>query len=277
MSEPIRVASVQMVSTPRVEDNLQRMQHWVGQAALRGAKLVLLPEYFCIMGNETDKVRVREPHGLGAESPIQRALSETAAKHKVWIVGGTVPLVDESPDHVRNSVLVFDPQGQQVARYDKIHLFAFTRGQESYNEAKTITPGSQPVAVDTIAGRTALSVCYDLRFPELYRNLGAAAPLDLIVMPAAFTYTTGRAHWELLIRARAVENQCYVLASAQGGTHENGRRTWGQSMLVDPWGEIVDQQSEGEGLVMGEVDHHRMQEIRLNLPALNHRVIGTRS
>ena len=277
MSDRVLVASVQMVSTPRLEENLQRMRHWVEQAAARGAQLVLLPEYFCIMGAETDKVRLREPHGLGPDSPIQRALSQAAADSGVWLIGGTVPLADASPGHVRNSVLVYDPQGREAARYDKIHLFAFTRGQESYDEAKTITPGTQPVAVDTIAGRTALSVCYDLRFPELYRTLGAAAPLDLIVMPAAFTYTTGRAHWELLIRARAVENQCYVLASAQGGTHDNGRRTWGQSMLVDPWGEIVDQQAEGEGLVMGEVDHHRMREIRLNLPALDHRVIGTSS
>jgi deaminated glutathione amidase len=171
---------------------------------------------------------------------------------------------------VRNSVLVFDPKGQERARYDKIHLFAFQKGEESYDEARTIEPGTRPVTCDTAAGRTGLSVCYDLRFPELYRGFG---PLDLIVVPAAFTYTTGRAHWELLLRARAVENQCYVLASAQGGHHENGRRTWGQSMLVDPWGEIISALPEGEGLVMGGVDADRLAEIRLNLPALTHRVM----
>jgi nitrilase len=223
------------------------------------------------MGAEQDKVRHREPFGVSVQSPIQKALSEVAARHGVWLVGGTVPLVADTPDRVRNTVLVFDPQGNVSARYDKIHLFAFQKGQESYDEAKTIEPGNQPVVCETVAGRTGLSVCYDLRFPELYRAL---LPLDLILMPAAFTYTTGKAHWELLLRARAVENQCYLLASAQGGIHENGRRTWGHSMLVDPWGEIVDLLSEGEGLVVGKVDPDRMAEIRLNLPALRHRVIG---
>lgn len=265
------VAAVQMVSTPSVNDNLDRMAYWVEQAASQGAALVLLPEYFCLMGAEHDKVRQREPFGLGATSPIQQALSAVAARHKIWLVGGTVPLVADTPDRVRNTVLVFDPQGDVQARYDKIHLFAFQKGSESYDESKTIEPGMQPVACETPAGRTGLSVCYDLRFPELYRAL---LPLDLILMPAAFTYTTGKAHWELLLRARAVENQCYLLASAQGGLHENGRRTWGHSMLVDPWGEIVSVLPEGEGLVIGKVDQDRLAEIRLNLPALRHRVIG---
>jgi nitrilase len=231
---------------------------------------VLLPEYFCLMGAETDKVNRREPHGIVAASPIQQALSQTAAQHGVWLIGGTVPLEASTPDRVRNSVLVYDPSGQERARYDKIHLFAFQKGEESYDEARTIEPGTTPVACDTVAGRTGLSVCYDLRFPELYRGFG---PLDLIAMPAAFTYTTGRAHWELLLRARAVENQCYILASAQGGRHENGRHTWGHSMLVDPWGEVIDVLPEGEGLVMGRVDADRLAEIRLNLPALSHRVM----
>lgn len=266
----VTVASVQMVSTPRVQENLERMRHWVAQAADRGAQLVLLPEYFCVMGADFDKVKIREPHGAGAASPIQQALSETAASHGIWLLGGTVPLVSESPNRVRNSVLVYGPDGRERSRYDKIHLFAFNKGAESYDESVTIEPGTQAVACDTVAGRTALSVCYDLRFPELYRSLGA---LDLIVMPAAFTYTTGRAHWELLLRTRAVENQCYLLASAQGGQHENGRRTWGHSMLVDPWGEVLDCLPEGEGLVMGKVEWARLAEIRLNLPALDHRVI----
>jgi nitrilase len=268
------VAAIQMVSTPRVEENLERMAHWVAEAASKGAELVLLPEYFCLMGAEQDKVRNREPFGLTERSPIQRALSAVAARHGLWLVGGTVPLVANAPDRVRNTVLVFDPQGEIRERYDKIHLFAFQKGSESYDEAKTIEPGSQPVVCETPAGRTGLSVCYDLRFPELYR---AMLPLDLILMPAAFTYTTGKAHWELLLRARAVENQCYLLASAQGGTHENGRRTWGHSMLVDPWGEVISVLPEGEGLVIGKVDQNRMAEIRLNLPALRHRVIGENS
>lgn len=269
-SVSVTVAAVQMVSTPRVQENLERMRYWVEQAASRGAQLVLLPEYFCLMGAEEDKVRVREPHGLGRESPIQQALSETARRHGIWLIGGTVPLAASSPDRVRNSVLVYDPNGNERARYDKIHLFAFKRGAESYDESRTIEAGQRPVACDTVAGKTGLSVCYDLRFPELYRAMGA---LDLIVMPAAFTSTTGRAHWEMLLRARAVENQCYLLASAQGGTHENGRRTWGHSMLIDPWGDVLACHPEGEGLVLGKVDAARLAEIRLNLPALGHRVL----
>jgi len=269
VAKSVSVASVQMVSTPRIDENLDRMRHWVGQAAARGAQLVLLPEYFCLMGNETDKVTHRESHGVSDSAPIQTALSQTARANNCWIVGGTVPLVATQADRVRNAILVYGPDGQERARYDKIHLFAFQKGQESYDEAKTIEPGSTPVVCDTPVGRTGLSICYDLRFPELYR---AMAPLDMIVMPAAFTYTTGSAHWELLIRSRAVENQCYVLASGQGGRHENGRRTWGHSMLVDPWGEVLDVLPEGEGIVVGEVNCDRLAEIRLNLPALKHRV-----
>jgi predicted amidohydrolase len=265
----VMVAAVQMVSTPRVDDNLDRMRHWVAMAAREGAELVLLPEYFCLMGAEGDKVARREPHGLGPSSPIQSALSETARRHGLWIIGGTVPLHASTPDRVRNAVLVFGPDGLERARYDKIHLFAFRKGAESYDESVTIEPGDTPVACQTPAGLTGLAVCYDLRFPELFRQMG---PLDLLVMPAAFTYTTGRAHWEMLLRTRAVENQCYVLASAQGGQHENGRRTWGHSMLIDPWGDILALHPEGEGLVMGRIDPHRRDDIRASLPALRHRV-----
>lgn len=272
MSGSVCIASVQMVSTPRIDENLDRMRHWVRQACAKGAQLVLLPEYFCLMGDETDKVRHREPHGVGTGAPIQTALSEAARENNCWIVGGTVPLVANEAHRVRNAVLVYGPDGAERARYDKIHLFAFQKGEESYDEARTIEPGETPVACDTVAGRTGLSVCYDLRFPELYRAMG---PLDMIVMPAAFTYTTGSAHWELLIRTRAVENQCYVLASGQGGRHENGRRTWGHSMLVDPWGEVLDLLPQGEGIVLGQVNHDRLAEIRLNLPALKHRVFST--
>jgi len=271
MTDTTTVAAVQMVSTPRVAENLDRMRHWVAQAAQRGAELVLLPEYFCLMGHsETDKVTHREAHGPSSKAPIQAALSEAAAQHGIWLIGGTVPLETHDAGKVRNSVLVYGPDGSEQARYDKIHLFAFTKGEERYDEARTIEPGVSPVACETPAGRTGLSVCYDLRFPELYRALG---PLDLLVMPAAFTYTTGRAHWEILLRARAIENQCFVLASAQGGQHENGRRTWGHSMLIDPWGEIHACLPEGEGLVMGSVDRQHLSGIRLNLPALSHKVL----
>ena len=174
---------------------------------------------------------------------------------------------------MRNTSLAYNPAGQRVARYDKIHLFNFVRGEERYDEARTIEPGATPVAFDAPCGRVGMSVCYDLRFPELYRALSAQGNLNLILMPAAFTYVTGAAHWELLLRARAVENQCYVLAAAQGGRHENGRRTWGHSMLVDPWGEIISAVPEGEGIAIGDMDPARLAQVRRDLPALKHRVM----
>jgi len=229
---------------------------------------VLLPENFYFMGaKDTDKVALREALGDG---PIQSCLSNAARTHRIWLVGGTVPLVSPEPGRVLNTALVFDSQGQQVERYDKIHLFSFTKGEEQFNEARTIWPGEQTCGFASPAGRVGLSICYDLRFPELYRALGDCA---LMMVTAAFTYTTGRAHWELLLRARAVENQCYVLAAAQGGKHENGRSTWGHSMLIDPWGEIVAELAEGPGVVLGKVDPARITEIRQSLPALQHRVL----
>ncbi|HTZ00436.1 MAG TPA: carbon-nitrogen hydrolase family protein, partial [Rhodocyclaceae bacterium] len=195
-------------------------------------------------------------------------LAETAARLGVWLVGGSVPLATDDPAKVRNSCLVFDDRGRRVARYDKIHLFNFRRGEESYDEAATIEAGSVPVAFDAPFGRVGLAVCYDLRFPELFRAL---APVDLLVIPAAFTQTTGRAHWELLLRARAVENQCYLLAPAQGGVHPTGRRTWGESMLVDPWGDVLAKLGQGEGVAAGELDPARIAEVRTSLPALQHR------
>lgn len=265
------VAAIQMVSTPSVDENLEGAARLIAEAAGDGARLVLLPEYFCILGrSDTDKVAVREPFGNG---PLQRFLSGTAARHGIWLIGGTVPLATSSADRVLNSSLCFAPDGTQVARYDKIHLFAFSRGAESYDEARTITPGAR---VETLIGpdqmRIGLSICYDLRFPELYRAMG---DVDLIVVPSAFTYTTGAAHWEVLLRARAIENQCYVLAAAQGGVHPNKRRTWGHSMLVDPWGEIKALLPEGEGVVAGIVDQDQLASVRRNLPALAHRTLTT--
>jgi nitrilase len=273
-STPFRVAALQMVSTPERERNLDDAGRLIAQAAADGAQLVLLPEYFCFMGfKETDKLRVRETYGDG---PIQRFLADAARRHGVWVIGGTLPLAvtEPAPDEERvlNTTLVFDPEGRQAARYDKIHLFNFEKGSESFDEARTIRPGGDVCTFEAPFGRVGLSVCYDLRFPELYRRMGDVA---LVVVPSAFTYTTGRAHWETLLRARAVENQCYVLAAAQGGTHENGRRTWGHSMLIDPWGEIVAaRDSDGSGIVAGDIDRSRIEEVRRSLPAWRHRVLA---
>jgi deaminated glutathione amidase len=267
-SPSYRVAALQMVSTPDRERNLAEAERLIAEAAAGGAQLVLLPEYFCFMGfKDTDKLTVREAYGDG---PIQRFLADAARRHRVWIIGGTLPLTAPEPTRVLNTTLVFDPQGEEVARYDKIHLFNFEKGDESFDEARTIRPGLDTCTFDAPFGRVGLSVCYDLRFPELYRRLGDCA---LMVVPSAFTYTTGRAHWETLLRARAVENQCYVLAAAQGGKHENGRRTWGHSMLIDPWGEIVAVRDEGAGVVAGDLERARIDEVRLSLPAWRHRVL----
>ena len=263
-----RVAAVQMVSTPRVEENLRTAAALVAEAAAQGGTLVALPEYFPIMGmSDTDKVLACEVDGVG---PIQDFLSATARQHGIWLVGGSMPLIASAPDKVLNSSLVYNPQGERVARYDKIHLFGFQKGKERYNESATIEPGRQPVGFDTPFGRVGLTICYDMRFPELYRALGV---VDLLVVPAAFTETTGRAHWEILLRARAIENQCYVLAIGQGGKHENGRETHGNSMLIDPWGEILDRKLKGPGVVIGDIDHARIADVRASLPALKHRVM----
>jgi predicted amidohydrolase len=267
-----RIAAVQMISTPRVADNLHTAAQLVAEAVAQGAELVALPEYFPIMGlNDGDKVRVCERDALqGGGGPIQDFLAETAQKHRIWLIGGSIPLQASGPDKVLNASVAYNPQGQRVARYDKIHLFGFQKGDECYNESATIEAGHQPVAFDTPFGRIGLSICYDLRFPELYRALGV---VDLLVIPAAFTETTGRAHWEILLRARAIENQCYVLAVGQGGRHENGRETHGNSLLIDPWGDILDRKLKGPGIVIGELDHARIAEVRTSLPALKHRVM----
>jgi nitrilase len=268
-SSSFRVAAVQMVSVPEVARNLAEADRLIAEAAADGARLVLLPEYFCLMGRyDADKLSVRETPGDG---PIQRFLADAAKRHGIWLIGGTLPLVAPEASRVLNTTFVFGPHGNVVARYDKIHLFNFEKGADSYDEARTIRPGTEVCSFDAPFGRVGLSICYDLRFPELYRKLGDCA---LIVVPSAFTYTTGRAHWEMLLRARAVENQCYVLAAAQGGQHENGRRTWGHSMLIDPWGEIVALRDEGAGVVAGDLHPARIAEVRQSLPAYRHRVLG---
>ena len=263
-----KVAAVQMVSTPRVTDNLRAAGALIGQAVAQGATLVVLPEYFPLIGgSDEDRARASESEGSG---PIQEFLADNARRHGIWLIGGSLPLASPVPGKVFNGSLVFDPQGRRVARYDKIHLFGFARGSERYDESAAIVAGSTPTCFSTPFARVGLSICYDLRFPELYRALGVC---DLMLVPAAFTETTGRAHWEILLRARAIENQCYVLASAQGGRHENGRETHGNSMLIDPWGEIVDRLPKGPGIVIGELDPARLAEVRLSLPALKHRVM----
>ncbi|NHZ79505.1 carbon-nitrogen hydrolase family protein [Massilia sp. CCM 8695] len=260
------VAAVQMISTPDVAENIASARRLVSEAAARGATLVTLPEYWPIMGmSDTDKVAHAEAPGQG---PIQDCMAQAAREHGIWLIGGTLPLVSPDAGRVMNTTLVYDPQGRPVQRYDKIHLFGFTRGAESYDEARTIVPGEAVAAFEAPFGRVGLSVCYDLRFPELYRAMGECA---LIVVTAAFTHTTGLAHWEVLLRARAIENQCYVLASAQGGSHRNGRRTFGHSMLIDPWGEVKAVLDEGEGIVSGALDAAFLAGVRESLPALKHR------
>ncbi|HEX2530963.1 MAG TPA: carbon-nitrogen hydrolase family protein [Burkholderiaceae bacterium] len=261
-----RIAAVQMVSTPVPDENFAVVRRLVADAVRQGAQLVLLPEYWPIMGmDERDKMAHAEEPDAG---PIQQFMSSLAREHGIWLIGGTLPMVAHEAGKVLNTSMVYDPAGRRVMRYDKIHLFSFAKGEEAYDEARTIAHGKQVVTFDAPFGKVGLSICYDLRFPELYRAMGDCV---LMVVPAAFTYTTGKAHWEILLRARAVENQCYVLAAAQGGRHPNGRRTWGHSMLIDPWGEIKAEWVEGEGIVLGDIDPHYLKQVRDSLPALKHR------
>jgi len=264
----VKVAGIQMASSPSVSANLIEAERLIKLAAEEGAKIVVLPEYFCIMGiHDTDKVRVREKEGDGA---IQHFLSKMAKKHKILLIGGTVPLVSSVSNKVRNSCLVYDEKGKQIARYDKIHLFGLDLATEHYHEENTIEPGDEVIVVETPYGKIGLSTCYDLRFPELYRAMGE---VDMIVVPSAFTETTGKAHWETLIRARAIENLCYVIAPAQGGYHLSGRETHGNSMIVDPWGVILDRLPRGSGIVMAGVNTHYEASLRKSLPALKHKTI----
>jgi len=268
----MKIAAIQMVSSPSVRANLDVAHTLLSQAATEGAELAVLPEYFCLMGlKDTDKLDVQEAAGHG---PIQDFLARSARELGLWIVGGTVPLRASDSRHVRNSSLVYAPSGQCVARYDKIHLFRFDNGQEQYDESRVIESGAAPVtfdlpSVDGNSYRVGLSICYDLRFPELYRAMKA----DLLLVPSAFTRTTGQAHWEVLLRARAIENLAYVVAAAQGGVHDNGRHTWGQSLIVDPWGEVLAQQAQSPGVVMAQVSGERLRAVRLQLPALKHGVL----
>jgi len=261
-----RFAALQMVSTPEVMSNLESADRLIAAAAAAGARLAALPENFYLIGrHEGDKVKVREPEG---EGPIQSFLAAAARRHRVWIVGGTAPISCADPGRIRSACLVFDDSGRRVARYDKMHLFRFEAGDERYDESRTLEGGESAVAVQSPFGRLALSVCYDVRFPELYRELG---DFDAMFVPSAFTVPTGAAHWETLLRARAIENQAYVVAPAQGGLHASGRRTYGHTMIVDPWGQVLAVRPEGEGVLLAEIDTDRVQEVRASLPAIANR------
>ena len=269
-SVELKIAAIQMVSSASLQANLETAGRLIQAAAQDEAQVVVLPEYFCIMGlKDTDKVNIRETFGSG---PIQAELADLAKANGIYLIAGTIPLEAKDPNKVLNTTLVFGPDGQRVARYDKIHLFGFQTNTERYQESETIEAGEIPGIVKITANNTewtlGLSICYDLRFPELYRALGQ---VDCHIIPAAFTYTTGKDHCEILLRARAIENQCYVLASAQGGIHQNQRRTWGNSMLIDPWGSILSSLSEGEGFISGVLSKEKLNEVRSKLPALAHR------
>ncbi len=267
-------AVIQMVSGPDVSANLTVAGELLEEAAAQGASLAVLPENFGYVGlRQGDILNVTEPEGSG---PIQDFLSARARSLKLWIVGGSLPLSSATGERAYASCQVYDPQGCCVVRYDKLHLFdvGLPDSQERYRESATYLPGGAAKWVDTGAGRLGLSICYDLRFPELYRHLGAEG-VELISVPSAFTQTTGEVHWELLLRARAVENLAYVLAANQGGRHAGGRETYGDSMIVDPWGKVLARLDKGEGVACAEIDLSQLHALRQNFPALNHRRIGT--
>ena len=270
-----RIAAVQMASGPSVHANLLEAQRLIARAADNGAALVVLPENFALMGDtEQDKVEFREQEGTG---PIQEFLANEAQRQKVWLVGGTIPIECDDAKKVRAACLLFDDSGKQVARYDKIHLFdvCLQDCKETYNESETIQAGSEPVVVETPFGRLGLAVCYDLRFPELFRAM-LVQGMELCAMPSAFTAVTGKAHWEVLVRARAIENLSYMIAAAQGGYHRNGRETYGDSMIVDPWGVVQDRMARGAGVVYAEINHAALLNTRRNFPAIDHMQISCR-
>jgi nitrilase len=268
----MKVAALQMTSGADVQANLDEARALLQEAQSAEATLAVLPENFAFMGlRDADKLAIGETEGGG---PIQDFLAETAQRLRLWIIAGTIPLRDASDARVAAASLVYDAHGKRVGRYDKIHLFdvEIPERAESYRESVNMAPGRTPTVVDTPVGRIGLAVCYDVRFPELFRNLSAAGA-ELFVLPSAFTAPTGRAHWETLLRARAIENLAYVIAPAQSGFHPNGRETYGDSMIVDYWGRILGRLPRGRGCVVAEVDLVRQAEVRRSFPALTHRVL----
>ncbi|WP_455376095.1 carbon-nitrogen hydrolase family protein [Kaarinaea lacus] len=267
-----KLAAIQMASGPNVNANLIEVGRLIDVAADEGADFVVLPENFAIMGmKEQDKVKISEPLGDG---PIQAFLSETAKKYGIWLVGGTIPLKSSSPNKVRAACLLYDDKGEVRAHYDKAHLFDvhIYQSGENYNESETIEPGDEIVVVDTPFGRVGLAICYDLRFPEMFRSM-ADLGVEIIAIPSAFTAVTGKAHWEPLVRARAIENLCYVVAAGQGGYHVNGRESYGDSMIVDQWGQVMDRLTSGSGVVMANYDREQLRKVRKTFPVLEHRKI----
>ncbi|MCX7970541.1 MAG: carbon-nitrogen hydrolase family protein [Negativicutes bacterium] len=264
----LRAAAVQMASGSDLDENMAVAEQLVAEAAARGAQLVVLPEYWPFIGERAGDILLhREAFGNGR---LQFFLRSLAQRHQVCLVGGTIPLCADDHHKFRNSMLVFAPDGSLLGRYDKVHLFSYSKGRESYNEGRYIEPGDWTELVFAPWGRMGLSVCYDLRFPEFFRAMSFP---ELIVCAAAFTFETGQAHWQLLLRARAVENQCWLVAAGQGGQHANGRRTWGQSMIVDPWGEIRAVVESGPGVAAADIDFGYLADIRQKLPAYRHRVM----
>ncbi len=264
------VACIQMASGPNVGANLLEAERLIEEAVSQQARLVVLPENFALMGKtETDKVEAREADNDG---PIQNFLAEQASRHGIWLVGGTIPMVASDESKVRATCLVFDDTGKQVARYDKIHLFdvELVDSDEQYTESETIEPGDKVVVIDSPFGRMGVAVCYDLRFPELFRQQ-LEDGMEILVLPSAFTAITGRAHWEVLVRARAIENLCYVIAPDQGGYHLSGRETYGHSMIVDPWGTVMNSLARGPGVVCADIELGRLNSARRNFPSIEHR------
>jgi len=268
----MKIAALQMTSGPDVRANLAAAGTLLAAAAGAGAGLAVLPENFAFIGiADADKRRIAEPQGSG---PIQDFLADAARSLRLWIVAGTVPLKVPGEGRVAAASLVFEDTGQLAARYDKIHLFDvdIPGRREHYRESADIAPGNEAIVVDTPAGKLGLAVCYDMRFPELFRRLSGAGA-QLLSVPSAFTAPTGRAHWETLLRARAIENLCYVVAAAQSGVHPNGRETYGDTLIVDYWGRVLRRKPRGQGFVMSEIDLVRQAEARASFPALRHRMM----
>jgi len=265
-----KCAAIQMASSPNISSNLLEAEKLIAEAVKAGAKLVALPENFALMGDhELDKIKAKEVDGSGQ---IQNFLSATAKKYAVWIIGGTIPIAGDDSNKVRAACVVYNDKGERVARYDKIHLFDVNvpGTNEVYRESDSIEPGFEPQVFDTPFGRLGIAVCYDLRFPEFFRKMSKQG-VEILVIPSAFTSETGAAHWELLLRARAVENLCYVIAPNQGGFHLNGRKTFGHSMIIDPWGVILDCYKTGGGFVCADIDLERLEKVRAAFPVLTHR------
>jgi deaminated glutathione amidase len=271
-TEPARVAALQMTSAADVAVNLEVATRLLAEARAAGARVAVLPENFSFMGvRDADKRAIAEADGDG---PVQRFLSQQSRELGLWIVGGTTPIAQQPGGRVAAACLVYADDGRRAARYDKMHLFDvdIPGRTESYRESNNVAPGAQAVLVPTPAGLLGLSVCYDMRFPELYRQLSAAGA-QWFSVPSAFTVPTGRAHWETLLRARAIENLGYVVAAAQWGRHASGRETYGDSLIVDYWGTVVSRLSTGVGMVVAELDLAAQTETRRNFPALTHRLL----